>query len=105
MPIYEYICKGCRHEFEYLLLSSSRPPRCPVCESEELERLISTCAVRSESTSQANLQAAHRKAAAGRQARARDEHQHLHGHFEDHPTGKSRPHLDQSTNETENPTK
>ena len=83
MPIYEYLCKDCRHQFEYLLLSSASAPKCPACESQDLERLISSCAVHSESASQANLQAAHRKAAANRNDRQHQEHQHLHEHFED----------------------
>lgn len=83
MPIYEYLCKKCEHQFEYLLLSSSRAAKCPLCESGDLEQLISKSAVHSEGTSQANLSAAHRKAAAGRGARQRDEHRHLHNHFED----------------------
>jgi putative FmdB family regulatory protein len=86
MPIYEYLCRECRHQFEYLLLSSSSPAKCPVCESQDLEQLISTCAVHSESTSQANLSAAHRKAAATRGERLREQHRSLHEHFEDRAT-------------------
>ncbi|HEY7334045.1 MAG TPA: zinc ribbon domain-containing protein [Bryobacteraceae bacterium] len=83
MPIYEYLCHGCRHQFECLLLGSSARAKCPNCESEDLEQLISSCAVRSEATTQANLAAAHRKVAAARNSRLRDEHKGLHEHFED----------------------
>ena len=83
MPIYEYRCKHCAHSFEYLLLRSSAPAECPVCASSALEQLISACAVSSENTQQANLSAAHRKVAAARGDRLRDQHQHLHEHFED----------------------
>jgi putative FmdB family regulatory protein len=83
MPIYEYQCKECRHSFEYLLLRASAAPECPHCKSPELEQLISRCAVSSEGTQQANLSAAHRKVAAARGDRLRDQHQHLHEHFED----------------------
>lgn len=83
MPIYEYLCKGCRHRFEYLLLPSSLAAKCPVCACPDLEQLISSCAVHSESTTQANLSAAHRKAAANRGQRQRDQHQSLHEHFDD----------------------
>ena len=82
MPIYEYQCKACGHTFEYLKLSSSAAAQCPACDSRELDQLISQCAVTSDGTRQANLQAAHRKAAGGREARLRDQHQSLHQHFE-----------------------
>lgn len=44
MPLYEYECKGCGHEFEDLVLGSAKP-RCPACDSESLERLLSVFAV------------------------------------------------------------
>jgi putative FmdB family regulatory protein len=37
MPIYEYVCKNCRHAFE-LLVSGSSKPKCPKCESGKLEK-------------------------------------------------------------------
>jgi putative FmdB family regulatory protein len=86
MPIYEYQCKECRHRFEYLLLRASAEAKCPVCNSLNLEQLISRSAVHSEGMHQANLDAAHRKVAAARGDRVRDEHQHLHEHFEDRAT-------------------
>jgi putative FmdB family regulatory protein len=94
MPIYEYRCKQCAHSFEYLLLSTSAAAECPVCASGDLAQLISQCSMSSANTREANLSAAHRKAAAGRDARQRDEHRNMHEHFED-PTaqpGKSHPH-------------
>lgn len=87
MPIYEYQCQGCRHVFEYLILSSSAAAKCPACDSLQLDRLVSACAISSETTREANLAAAHRKVAAGRQARQRDQHQSLHEHFGDGGNG------------------
>src|SRR5579862_5003190 len=95
MPIYEYRCKQCAHDFEYLLLPSSMTgAECPVCASSDLEQLISACSMSSGNTRQASLQAAHRKAAAARNDRRREQHQNLHEHFEDDatPPGKSHPH-------------
>jgi putative FmdB family regulatory protein len=62
MPIYEYECRGCGHQFELLVLSSTIAA-CPECEGQDLEQLISDFAVSSQSTRQANLQAARRKLA------------------------------------------
>ena len=85
MPIYEYLCRECEERFEYLVLRSSAAAKCPGCGSPNIEQQISSCAVHSEASHQANLSAAHRKAAAARGDRVRDEHQHLHEHFEDTP--------------------
>jgi putative FmdB family regulatory protein len=44
MPLYEYICKKCRHQFE-LLVRGSTTPTCPKCNSKSLDKLLSTFAV------------------------------------------------------------
>lgn len=42
MPIYEYGCGECGHEFEELVLSGeSEPSECPSCGAEEIGRLVS----------------------------------------------------------------
>ena len=42
MPVYEYICKGCDHEFERQQRISDSPIRkCPACGSMKAKRLIS----------------------------------------------------------------
>ena len=42
MPIYEYRCKKCHHQFEELVPSASAPtPRCPKCEAAGAEKLMS----------------------------------------------------------------
>ena len=48
MPIYEYACSACEHEFELLVRSSSsdRPPQCPQCDSEKVVRKLSVFAAR-----------------------------------------------------------
>ncbi|MFO7560026.1 MAG: zinc ribbon domain-containing protein [Desulfobacterales bacterium] len=47
MPIFEFSCRKCRHEFETLFLSSDDPkPVCPKCKSTSVEKLISAGAVR-----------------------------------------------------------
>jgi putative FmdB family regulatory protein len=65
MPIYDYSCRACSHTFEALVLGGKSPKACPECQSEELERLMSLPAVRSESTKEKML----------RGARARDKAQ------------------------------
>ncbi|HEY1241746.1 MAG TPA: zinc ribbon domain-containing protein [Bryobacteraceae bacterium] len=60
MPIYDYQCRNCGEEFELLVLKTT-VAACPACQSQDLEQLISGFAVSSESSRQANLQAAKRK--------------------------------------------
>jgi hypothetical protein len=67
-----------------LVLSSTPAAKCPACNKKDLEQLISLSAVSSESTRQASLSAAHKRAAVARKEKQHEDHQHLHEHFEDH---------------------
>lgn len=40
MPLFDFVCKACNNEFEALVRNSSQP-RCPACDSEQLERQLS----------------------------------------------------------------
>jgi putative FmdB family regulatory protein len=60
MPIYEYRCSRCAHEFELLVLRTSLVPACPSCDSQNVEQLLSGFAVSSEGTRQASLEKARR---------------------------------------------
>ena len=61
MPIYEYECRGCGHQFEQLILTGDTPA-CPQCQGVELERLLSHVAVSSEHTRQSNFNRARQAA-------------------------------------------
>jgi putative FmdB family regulatory protein len=61
MPIYEYQCRQCSHEFELLVLKNT-VATCPACESSDLEQLLSGFAVSSDGSRAANALSA-RKAA------------------------------------------
>ena len=51
MPLYEYECRACGHDFEALVRpSDTAGPECPSCKSQDLERLLSTFAASSEGT-------------------------------------------------------
>jgi len=43
MPIYEYACSSCGHEFETLVRGSDKPG-CPKCASNALEKKLSVFA-------------------------------------------------------------
>lgn len=40
MPIYEYYCEKCQHEFEELVFGNEAPP-CPKCGASSTEKLMS----------------------------------------------------------------
>lgn len=43
MPIYEYRCDACEERFEEYLSTSDKPtPKCPKCDSAEVNRLMSS---------------------------------------------------------------
>ena len=43
MPIYEYHCKQCEVDFEYLIEGDDQPV-CPKCETKKVERQLSVIA-------------------------------------------------------------
>jgi putative FmdB family regulatory protein len=49
MPIFEYACTKCGHEFEALTRSSSQP-ECPQCHAVELDKKLSVFATSSSQT-------------------------------------------------------
>jgi putative FmdB family regulatory protein len=48
MPIFEYICKECQHEFEALVFGQQKAA-CPKCQSKKLEPQLSLFAVSAKS--------------------------------------------------------
>ena len=61
MPIYEYECRGCTHQFEQLVRTGDTP-HCPKCSGQDLERLLSHVAVSSEHTRQLHFNQARQAA-------------------------------------------
>lgn len=50
MPIFEYECRTCGHQFEALVGPTFPAPTCPECQASDLEQKISMFAVSSEGT-------------------------------------------------------
>jgi len=48
MPIFEYVCKECQHEFETLVFGKQKA-ECPKCQSKKLEPQFSVFAVSAKS--------------------------------------------------------
>jgi len=64
MPIYDFHCTGCGHEFEGLVRPQDPVITCPSCKSGDVEKLLSSFAVSS----------AEKTAAAAKDARKRQIH-------------------------------
>jgi putative FmdB family regulatory protein len=43
MPLFEYACRTCDHQFE-ALVRNAEPPECPSCHGADLERRLSAFA-------------------------------------------------------------
>jgi len=50
MPIFEYVCKECQHQFEALIYGKEKAS-CPKCESKKLEPKLSVFAVSAKNSS------------------------------------------------------
>lgn len=82
MPIYEYQCRACETQFEYLLLHNSPAAKCPSCGSKKLEKMISQVAVSSENTRESNLKSARKQAAKVGKEKQHEEHKQMHHHHD-----------------------
>jgi putative FmdB family regulatory protein len=60
MPIYDYSCKSCGHEFEALVRNADAPA-CPSCHATDLDRRFPMPVVKSETTKAAALRAAKKR--------------------------------------------
>jgi putative FmdB family regulatory protein len=85
MPLYDFHCRACEHEFEALVRGVAARPECPRCGSADLERLPSLFGVSSESTSQRNLKLARRRAAGSRDRidKQRADAEYVRNHYKD----------------------
>lgn len=84
MPIHEYRCRVCAHQFE-ALVRGAEVPACPVCQADDPERMLSLFAVSSEGRSRAALQSARQQFtnSAARRDQIRDEHEEIREHVQE----------------------
>jgi putative FmdB family regulatory protein len=87
MPIFEYSCRACGHQFEFLKLPATPDTaRCPACQGEDLERLLSGFAMSTTELTKAHVKAARKqhlgsKEQKDKQVAAAEEVEH---HYRDH---------------------
>ncbi|MBM62326.1 MAG: FmdB family transcriptional regulator [Acidobacteria bacterium] len=81
MPIFEYECSSCHHQFELLVLpKTATTPSCPSCQSTELEKQLSISSVSSDGTRQRSLGLARQNAKKIQRDKAHAEHEAYHHH-------------------------
>lgn len=80
MPLYDFRCRACRHEFEALVRVNDIP-ECPSCHGRNLERLLSTFAVDTAERRQAAAKDSRRRQIAARKDAviAEEEYRREHG--------------------------
>ena len=85
MPIFEYRCRACAHQFEALTLPSkeSAAPACPSCHSLDLEKLLSSFAVDSDGSREAARAGARKKAKATTRDKLRAQREYEDKHHRD----------------------
>jgi len=55
VPLYDYSCRACGNVMEVLVRAGSAEPTCASCGSPDLERLLSSFAVSTQSTRDSSL--------------------------------------------------
>jgi putative FmdB family regulatory protein len=66
MPLYDFQCRACGHEFEALVRAGEEGTACPSCKGRDIERLLSTFAVSSAEKTQAAARDSRRRQIASR---------------------------------------
>ena len=81
MPLFDFKCRGCGHEFE-ALVRKHEGPECPECHSGDVERLLSAFVTSTEEGRQKSATASRQRQIRGRrdQLVAEAEYRKQHDH-------------------------
>jgi putative FmdB family regulatory protein len=82
MPLYDFECRACHHQFE-ALVRGSETPSCPSCHGQDLERLLSSFGMTTLEHTKQLVSAERKKRAPKQRAEQQEEFQrtlreHLH---------------------------
>jgi putative FmdB family regulatory protein len=79
MPIFDYSCQACGHQFE-VLVRGKMTVRCPSCDSQDVKRLLSAPSLRTSGTRHKSLDSARRRDAAQAKDRMHEQLQYERSH-------------------------
>lgn len=79
MPIFDFVCTSCHHEFEALVRSGASAS-CPQCGSTVLEKRLSLPALKTENTHSLAMQAAKRRDQAQGKDRVHEQRKYEQSH-------------------------
>lgn len=82
MPLFEYRCRECNHEFE-LLVRGGTVPACSACGSVDLEKILSMFAVSSDGIQLRNRQTLGTQQRATSAANRKEQEHYRHDHHDD----------------------
>ena len=83
MPIFEYECRACGHEFE-VLVRTGDVPACPSCTSQDLKKLLSLSSISSADIRTANVKKAREANKGTQRDKAMAEMEEIREHYGDH---------------------
>lgn len=84
MPLYEYRCRACSHEFEQIVKLGETPP-CPACSASDPERLFSrSVSVSTDKTRKRSLAAARSKGRAVAREKEHAQREYERNYIKDH---------------------
>ena len=84
MPLYEYVCRACRMEFEALVRPQDPAPACPSCKGADLEKVITAASMSSDQMTRDNVKKERKRRLPQHKAEQNEEYQHaLKEHLHD----------------------
>ncbi len=83
MPIYEYRCRDCSHQFEKLVRFNEEPV-CPHCAKADLERLFHAPAISTQKSRSYTHGIARRKASATKKEQDHAQREYERNYIKDH---------------------
>jgi len=83
MPIYDFKCRSCQHQFD-ALVRIGQTPDCPACGGNDLEKLFSMPAVSTEGSRSRNLAKAKQRAGKVRKEKQHAQAEYERNYYKDH---------------------